>query len=138
MVLVQRPLAEQLKRRTEHFFNVLEAGDSDALWNELITLDAVEVVSTTVIPMLMQQEGVVDAYLTAETPQDQAHGPVTLEPEHFAFSFQIDAEGLRTSMLSGFMSSVHSYYGQNYVPEQIMVFSRSDLDTAVVSGIVSL
>jgi len=96
MLLAPTPIADQLRRLARNFLRHMRDQDYDYIWNHLLTLDAMELLSTISFPLHIQAQGNIDRFLEQ---------PSALEG--LAYAFQSDHvssgndRGIRTSFFHG-------------------------------------
>ena len=91
MLVAPKPIADQLRSHAREFLARLRDREYEHIWNYMITLDAIELISTTGFPIAIQAEENVDQILANSAAEGMS----------FAFQqdtiFPNDDMGVRTS-----------------------------------------
>lgn len=102
MLVAPKPIADQVRHSARQFLTAMREEDYDYIWDHMITLDAIELISTAIFPIQMHQEGRIDDLLTH------------LDLNDFSFAFQLnvtssgDDQGLRSGLFTGMATSLQS------------------------------
>lgn len=119
MVLAQRPLHLQIVQKAEQFIEDVREGRVDEIWNDRISLEAVDIVSMTVFPLIMSDRDVLDQLFDIS------------DPEQMALAFQMDASNVRSEFFAGIAESLAPMYAENYSGKKNFVVVQIDGKAAV-------
>ena len=96
----QEKTAKKIKKAAKQFLSKMREQDFDYVWNYLITPEAAELLSTSLLPMFADREDKVEELLTPVSIE----GSTTSIDEIFPLAFQMDLENMRTDFLRGIES----------------------------------
>jgi hypothetical protein len=120
MVLEQGPLAGSLLAQTKQFLAALQERRFDDIWNNMMTVDAKDLLSHTLQPLQLLREGRIEQLLEI----DLICG--------LALAFQMDHEGMRTGFFTGVASRLESigWYAMNL--DDRLAFATEDSAVLIV------
>ena len=87
----QEKTAKKIKKAAKQFLSKMREQDFDYVWNYLITPEAAELLSTSLLPMFADREDKVEELLTPVSIE----GSTTSIDEIFPLAFQMDLENMR-------------------------------------------
>ncbi len=100
MLVAPKPIADQLRTQAREFLARLRAKEYEYIWNYMVTLDAIELISRTSFPIGIETEGNIDKFLANPA----------IEGMSFAFQqdtiFPNDDMGIRTGFFEGLAGSM--------------------------------
>lgn len=133
MLLAPQPIAEQIRTLAREFFASISERDYDRVWNFMITLDAIELVSMTTLPLHFQTRGGIDKLI--------AH-PKSIEGISLAFqqdlTFPGDDKGIRTRFFDGLVEGFDKLgWNEPFRDETSLVFLKGSAAVLVADSAIS-
>jgi len=128
--LAKKPIAKKIESIAYDFIKSMQSENYDHIWNDLITDESADLLSTVLWPMHMYQAGKVNELFV---PIQGGFGQIDVA-EGFKLAFELDLEGMRSAFFSGF---ANGFQGSSWKPgstEFPVVFVADDSALCLVDG----